>query len=225
MPLLYAFLFGFLPPILWLSFWLLQDRRHPEPRGRIFLTFMVGAFMIVPAFFLESLTKGIGSVLAIILIWALIEETLKWAAAYFSANKNRSLVEEPVDIMIYLVTAALGFAAAENVLFLFTPFQNGAFLEAFSTGSLRFIGATVLHTVTSGILGAFVAFSFYKKTYHCGKNIVKGIILATLLHALFNLFIINSSGNMVWALTVVWVGAVGLIFLFERVKRQKRKST
>jgi protease PrsW len=224
MPLIYAFLFGFLPPILWLLFWLREDKKHPEPRGRIFLTFITGALMVVPAFFLESLTKDIGSssLLLMLVIWALIEEGLKFGAAHFSAIKNRALADEPIDIMIYLVTAALGFAAAENVLFLFEPFQSGALAEAFATGSLRFIGATVLHTVTSGILGGVVAFSFFKRKYIYIKHVVEGIILAILLHTLFNLFIINLSGiNLVVSFVLVWIGVVGLIFLFERIKKQK----
>jgi RsiW-degrading membrane proteinase PrsW (M82 family) len=52
--------------------------------------------------------------------WACIEELTKFAAAFFIALRAR-VFDEPLDAVIYMVTVALGFSAAENTLFLMNP--------------------------------------------------------------------------------------------------------
>ena len=45
--LLYVFLGGLVPAILWLWFWLREDSAHPEPRGLIVITFIAGMVSVV----------------------------------------------------------------------------------------------------------------------------------------------------------------------------------
>ncbi len=52
--------------------------------------------------------------------WAFIEEITKFLAAYVTVLR-RAEDDEPIDPVIYMVTTALGFAAAENTLFLLSP--------------------------------------------------------------------------------------------------------
>ena len=82
-------------------------------------------------------------------------------AAYLAALRFR-VFDEPLDGVIYLVTAALGFSALENVFFLITPAQGGDLLRTIVTGDLRFIGASLLHTLASATIGVSLALSFYK---------------------------------------------------------------
>ena len=44
--ILFALLGGVIPTLLWLWFWLREDRAHPEPLGLLFLTFLAGAFTV-----------------------------------------------------------------------------------------------------------------------------------------------------------------------------------
>jgi len=131
--------------------------------------------------------------------------------------------DEPIDGLIYLITAALGFAALENAFFLFAPIQEGDLLVSVITGNVRFIGATLLHTVTSAVVGISVALSFGKpwidKIIYTGI----GLVTAVVLHALFNYFILSSdSTGMFIVFSVVWVGVVGLIIVFDKFKRANR---
>lgn len=236
-----AALGGFSPTIFWLWFWLHEDRKKPEPARMIMKTFIVGGFFIVAAFLLEKLVAPSGNIvnqittayqnnlsLSLFLIivwpliaWALIEEFVKYAAAYVAALKNKNF-DEPIDAMIYMITAALGFAAVENFLFLLNVlytdnFQLSSFLL---TGNLRFLGATLLHTVTSATMGAFLSFSFYQKKIIKIISGLLGLITATILHSLFNFFIIiNEGGQTFRVLIVLWMFAMFIIFLFEIVKR------
>ena len=217
---LYAFLGGLLPALVWLFFWLKEDKKNPEPRLMIFLAFiggMVAVFLALPAE--EYVFKLYGLTEYTILLWAFIEEFLKYFLAYVlvlrSTNNN-----EPVDPVIYMITAALGFAALENTLFLIDPIMLGHTAQSLITGNLRFIGATLLHILASGTLGTLLGFAFYRARWIKQTATIFGLIIATALHTLFNLFIMNSDGSSVFLVFVsVWSGIIFLILLFERVKR------
>lgn len=215
----FAFLGGVLPAVLWLWFWLREDKAHPEPRPILIGTFIAGMLSVFLALFLE---RGLGyfvvsgTTLSIIL-WALIEEGAKFTAAYLAALRLKSN-DEPVDMMIYLITAALGFAALENAFFLLTPFGTNNIAEGLVTGNLRFIGSSLLHVTASGIIGIFGAYAFCELKKRKRLLIAIGLVLATALHAFFNFFILHSDNNLFIIFGFVWVAVVILILFFERVK-------
>jgi len=241
--ILYAVIGGLVPTVFWLWFWLQEDRKKPEPSRMIFKTFVVGGFFIIFAFFLEKFVAGNRDVLGGInsaianpndyypiflaclplMAWAAIEEFLKFYAARIAALRNVNF-DEPVDAMIYMITSALGFAAVENFLFLLNSLVSSGNQNTFIfTGNLRFLGATILHTVTSAILGAFIGFSFYKS--RTGKIIYFfiGLLMAIALHTVFNFFIITNEGNNIFPILVaLWVAAILIIFLFEIIKKVVR---
>ncbi len=226
----FALLAGFLPALLWFWFWLKEDR-HPEPRRVLILTFIAGMVMAVVALFLEQFSRSLAEdylgsfspeIISIILlvVWALIEEVVKYAAAWRIALRLPSF-DEPVDALIYLITAALGFASLENILFLLKIFGTQDSSVGFLTGNLRFLGATLLHVVTSGAVGASIAFSFFHKE-KLFRNVLGGIFLATILHTLFNFFIMKGGGNSIFKVFIpLWLLTIVLIFIFEKIKGPK----
>ena len=228
---LLALLGGFLPALLWLWFWQKEDR-HPEPRGILLLTFSAGMVMAVVALFLEQFARFLAEdylgavfspeIISIILliVWALIEEVAKYAAAWRVALR-RPCFDEPVDALIYLITVALGFASLENLLFLLKIFGTQGSSVGFLTGNLRFLGATLLHVVASGAVGASIAFSFFHKE-KLFRNVLGGLFLATALHTLFNFFIIKGEGGSIFKVFIpLWLLAIVLIFIFEKIKGPK----
>jgi RsiW-degrading membrane proteinase PrsW (M82 family) len=221
--LLWAFFGGIIPALLWLLFWLREDKMSPEPRGLITRTFIFGMLAVGVALFAENEVNTIavsGSILSIIL-WAVIEEVSKFGAAYFGALRTKEN-NEPVDSMIYLITAALGFAALENAFFLIGPLNQGNLIESLATGNLRFIGSTLLHVITSGSIGIFAAYAFCELRLKRELFVGMGLILAVALHAFFNFFILKGDNNLLIIFGSVWVGVVLLILFFERVKRINR---
>ncbi len=237
---------GFIPVIIWLVFWLREDKKRPEPLRRVVLVFLAGAAAVVIAYLLERLwckhslftlacqnisnyTAGnptgevIGSAEKLVFVfWAATEEILKLFAAYFLVF-NHPDFDEPVDAMIYLITAALGFAALENALFLFhILFENpaNANITFLLTGNLRFLGANVTHIVSSAIVGGMIGLSFFLPVSRRLLYATIGLITAFLLHALFNLLIITSDGGQILKVfSLLWIFAVLIILLFERVKQ------
>ncbi|MCX6731476.1 MAG: PrsW family glutamic-type intramembrane protease [Candidatus Parcubacteria bacterium] len=208
---------GILPALFWLWFWLKEDP-HPEPRRVLMATFFGGMIAVGGALVAEYLFSLYFSGAIMLLFWAFTEEALKYFAAWRIALTKPSF-DEPIDALIYLITAALGFASLENILFSLKSFSSTGLVFGLITGNLRFIGATLLHTACSAIVGASIAFCFFhkKKMRH---NVIGGIILATILHFIFNYFIIKSGGeNILKIFLPLWLGIIIIIFIFEKVKR------
>lgn len=225
---------SFLPALVWLLFYLQEDR-HPEPKHLILLTFIAGIISAIAAVAIEVIFFGrpprlpLGAVYRILpqaLDWPLvaiagvpfIEEYLKYLAVKFSVL-SRPDFDEPIDAMIYMVTAALGFAAIENVAFLVDVFEQ-SFIGGVELTATRFLGANLLHTLSSAIVGYFLArhvFSPWRK-----HAVFFGVILASVLHMLFNYFIINrevvTSAVEIVVLLLAFMAIVVFVD-FERLKR------
>ncbi|MFQ5583533.1 MAG: PrsW family glutamic-type intramembrane protease [Calditrichia bacterium] len=163
---------------------------------------------------------GLGGAAAL-LIWAFIEEILKYLAAKKTVFAKKYF-DEPIDAVIYMITAALGFASLENALFIFKSLLDSSVLASINTGSMRFIGATLLHTASSAIVGSSIAFSFFHKENR-RRNVIGGILLAGLLHFVFNYFIMkDDGGNILKVLVPLWLIIIIIIFIFEKIKKIKR---
>jgi RsiW-degrading membrane proteinase PrsW (M82 family) len=217
--LIYALLAGLLPSLVWLWFWLREDSLHPEPRTIIAMTFIAGCISVIIAIIFENFVQQtVADETTRYIVWAAIEEIVKFCAVALVAF-HANIVDEPIDGMIYCITVALGFAALENAFFIFSPLHLGQISTSIVTGNLRFIGATLLHIVSSASIGFMVGLTFYRGIFIKIVGIICGIILAITLHASFNLAIIY--GTAMTTLKVfgwVWCAVVILIILFEEVK-------
>ena len=221
-------LLGILPGLIWVFFYLQEDP-HPEPKHLLLLTFTVGGLMAVPVIILQLLTEDAldffdikTTALVSIVALAMIEEFFKFIAAFWITDKNPEF-NEPIDAMIYTVTAALGFATIENILIIgkiFHPEPGSAVLltTAFSATALRFVGATLLHALASGLTGYYWAVGILKKSLL--KNIGYGLLLAGLIHAIFNYLIIKSpSANFIFPGLFLILGAVFVLINFEKLRK------
>jgi RsiW-degrading membrane proteinase PrsW (M82 family) len=217
--ILIAIVGGVIPVLLWLWFWLREDREDPEPKGLLLITFLLGAIVVNVVLPLEKLAdRLIVNHIYLITAWAAIEEIFKYFAAAAVALRSK-FADEPIDYPIYMMTAALGFAAFENVLFLLNPSIAGQTILGFLTGNLRFLGATLLHVIASSIIGIAMGLAFYQKRLKWLYFLV-GLILAIGLHTLFNFFIMKAEGNnFLITFAFVWVVAIIIILLFEKLRR------
>lgn len=222
---LLAIIAGALPSLVWLWFWLREDA-HPEPKGLIVATFLGGIIAVIVALFAEKYVASLGlNDSWRYSLWAIIEEVAKLiavAAIVLFSREN----DEPIDAMIYCIVGALGFAAVENILFLLTPFMYDGLVRGLATGNMRFIGATLVHIVSSATVGFALGLTFYRSRLVKTIALIFGLSLASALHAGFNLSIINgNTADTLKAFLWVWVAVVILIMLFEEIKAIKPKST
>ncbi|OHB09618.1 MAG: hypothetical protein A3G05_01175 [Candidatus Zambryskibacteria bacterium RIFCSPLOWO2_12_FULL_45_14] len=224
--IIYALLGGILPALVWLAFWLREDYKHPEPRGLILRTFFFGMLAVILVLPFQKMVDALipGMTVVTILLWVVLEELFKFGAAYLGGLKS---VEdnEPIDPIIYMITAALGFVALENTLFLFGSLVGKDIIGSVITGNLRFIGASLLHVVSSGIVGFSLAFSFYKSIKTHVILTITALMVAVAFHTAFNLSIVHwgNSGAML-AFGLVWIGTVLLLLAFEKTKTIQKKT-
>ena len=215
-----ALLEGLIPSLIWLWFWLKEDQKKYEPRGLLAICFVVGMLAVIFVLPVEKLIQTfVNSQQMQIIGWAVAEEIIKFLAVMLVVYKI-NYTDEPIDWPIYFITTALGFAALENMLFLIKPISLNQTTIGLITSNLRFLGATLLHAVSSGIIGIAMGLSL-----HMGKSkkyiyVSAALILAIALHSLFNFFIMKSNGsNVLEVFGFLWVATIIIMILFEKIRR------
>ncbi len=218
-PILAAIAGGIFPALAWLWFWSREDS-HPEPKRLVALAFMAGMVTVAVVIPMQQFVAGfVLTQTALYTAWSIIEEVMKYVAARV-AVLWRHEDDEPIDPVIYMIAVALGFAALENTLFLLSPLAGSSPLETIMTGNLRFVGATLLHVVSSAAVGLALAFSFYKKGVAHQAYVLGGVILASALHSAFNFALLNSPENTILrTFAIVWVGVIVVLAVVEYAKR------
>ncbi|MBU2101419.1 PrsW family intramembrane metalloprotease [Patescibacteria group bacterium] len=208
-------IFGLIAPLFWLGFFLFEDRDHPEPKWMVAIVFLGGVLAAFLALSPEILLNaqfpqtGFPYQNKLLIPFAFIEEFSKFAIV-FLIIKYSKYFDEKVDAMIYMIAAALGFAAIENIFTLFNILEFHVVLE---TTIIRGIGSTLLHALASGIL----AFHWMR------HQPIVGLINATLLHATFNFLILRIEGDAkIYATLILVVAALFLFRDFEIIKRPLR---
>lgn len=222
--------FGLLPSLAWLAFYLRKDS-HPEPNRMIIKVFFWGMLATIPVlgielalkFFVEILpiSRDLALILYIFLGIALVEEVLKYMVVRWHVYRSSAL-DEPVDLMLYMIIAALGFAGLENILVLLglgglAPVSNIATLAAF-----RFLGATFLHALASGLFGYFLAMGQAQHRNHT-SSVIAGLTFATLLHGFFDFIIIKAGGaeRLLIPLVLFLITASFISFAITKLKLMK----
>jgi len=216
---------GFAPSIIWLVLFLKKDPK-PEPKYLIIRVFLFGIIIapllvllegVISEFsFLHPSLNFLSSTLVFFIWGAFIEEYMKYWIVKTTVIYNPNF-DEPHDAIIYMITAALGFAAMENILILFENIHQG-YAIALSTLAFRFTGATLLHALASGIVGYFLGLAWF---FHHFKRqlIVLGITIASLLHLTFNSLVYLNPKDMLPNTSLLLIGMLILVlFLFDKLK-------
>ncbi len=224
---------GLIPSLVWMSLFLKEDR-NPEPKSLIAKTFLMGIIISPLAIVLQASFGQVGSWGpldylvsdgSLFFLWAaFVEEFLKYYAVRLIALRDPAF-DEPVDALIYMTMAGLGFAAIENILVLFRTIPNGI-ETAFTVWTLRSVGATLLHALSSGLLGYFLGLSWFFRA-HRKKIVGVGLIIATLFHFSFNIFLAGTGNRLRglgWATGLLGVMAFLVLVLFDKMKKRSAAS-
>ncbi len=220
-----AFLGGIIPSLLWLWFWLKEDKEKPEPKGLLAICFIVGMVSVMFVLPIQKfIQSNVSSLEWQIVGWAGVEEIFKYLVVIIILWRT-AYIKDPIDWPIYLITAALGFAAFENILFLLKPLSLGHTAVGLLTGQLRFLGSTLLHAVSSGIIGISLGLSFYMGRFNKKLYLFIGIILAIALHSAFNFFIMKNNGSdFLKVFAFLWVATIINLLLFEKLRRMSGEN-
>lgn len=231
-------LFGVLPSLIWLCFFLRKDA-HPESNRMILKIFFWGmlsavlAALIEIGFSLFLLNFDIRkSIFFSIIYWflgiALIEEVIKYLVVRNEVFNDPEL-DEPIDAILYMIIAALGFAALENILILWPReiMSQGldSFLGPLVVSVFRFWGATFLHALCSGLVGFFLGLTFFRKELRA-KLTILGLTIAIFLHGLYNFSIMEINGDLKFVIpALILIGLATFVFAgFKKLQQIPRSS-
>src|SRR3989338_9800172 len=222
---------GLTPSLVWLYFFSKKDC-HPEPKNLVAQTFLMGIIISPLAVLLQLGFTQLGSMAtgfspaeiqntSSFFLWAaVVEEIIKLYAIRMLIMRSPEF-DEPIDAMIYMITAGLGFAAMENILVMFRVFPDGTQVTL-ATWALRFTGATLLHALSSGLLGYFLAMSWFFQD-HRKKLVVIGFIMATIFHFTFNTFLSafdNRLTGLIYSTSLLVIMAFLVSVLFDKIKER-----
>lgn len=201
-----------LPSILLLSYFYRRDYRKPEPKKVVTKVFIFGCIMTVPAIIVEQL---ISLPMAYVpLNWqafyqafavaALVEEGLKFLLLKRLSRRMASF-DEITDGIIYTMAAGLGFAFLENVLYGMSMGGGVGILI------LRGVTAVPLHCICSGIMGYYIGRAWQNPS----RTGLIGLILAILVHGLYDWFLFSSRISGWWILAILPLAG---FYLFKLIK-------
>lgn len=175
------------PAAIWLTFFYLQDRAEPEPKGYVLGVFALGAvlaaaigvplvenvFRVSHWIYTDTLTKIIGGILVV----GFTQEFLKYAAVRYSIYHSDEY-DEPTDGVIYATAAGLGYATVLNINFVVS--NGGVDLGA---GVIRMAVVALAQAAFSGITGYFLGRAKFESEQIWWMPL--GITLAAVFNGLF----------------------------------------
>ncbi len=184
-----AWILGFIPGIAWMVYVYRKDIHEPEPLGWVVLLFILGALVVFPVALIESwMTSRMGisepqtvtdAARVSWFVAGFVEELAKMAVV-LAVVAYRKTFDEPMDGIVYASAVALGFASAENVLFI-GRFGNVVIL-------FRAPLATLGHLLFSSIWGYAIGNARFDHDHRLSL-LGKGFLLSAFFHGLYNFLI------------------------------------
>ena len=127
---------------------------------------------------------------------------------------------EPLDGIVYGVTASLGFATLENIYYVYLladHFQTTSMALAVA----RSFSAVPAHAVFGIFMGYFfMKYSFIKK----GDNLFFAFAVPFVLHGCYNLFIASNFFVSLSLVIIAWIVALRLFSRLKKTQKRKRKE-
>ena len=168
-------------PVFLILYYIYKKDRDPEPIKTVGITFALGAASCIPAFILELAADYVlnASPLEIDSPMynrahtfggiALIEELCKWSVVMLFVWKHKDF-DDSYDAIVYCVTASLGFAAFENLLYVV---QNGL-----AVGLMRAVTSIPGHACFGVFMGYFLAKAKYNSSHGNRAASIRWMVLA-----------------------------------------------
>lgn len=202
-------------------FFYVRDRYEKEPPALLMRLFGFGAFSVLPAAALSYmlfrivtfhlfpegwLYLAVSNYVAV----ALIEELVKFYVVIAVAWTHPAF-NEPYDGIIYAVTASLGFAAVENILYVY---QGGV---GVAVG--RMLLAVPAHALFGSFMGYYISKARFAHPGQRGGYLALALALPILLHGTYNFLL--STGRLEFALLVVPLS----YFMWRSALRQGNRAS
>lgn len=211
------------PIIIIILYIYFKDKFEKEPIHFLFKNFLLGAILsilittilgdfaskLIP---LINETNVFEQFVKAFVVVALVEEFSKYIIVKYYAQRNKEF-NEPFDGIVYAVMVSMGFAALENVLYVF---QYGI-----STGITRAFTAVPAHATFAILMGYFMGKAKFSKN-RIVLNLM-GLFFATLFHGAYDFFLFINFIPGTW--TGAIVSLVLAIFLSRKAIKKHQNSS
>jgi RsiW-degrading membrane proteinase PrsW (M82 family) len=158
------------------------------------MAFFGGAIAVMPVLPLERFVSTLSTNITLLtILWATCEEILKLSVLLFIISIKSRFFNGPRDYLLTAITIGLGFAGLENALYILHPVLVQDMTQATLSGSMRFLGADLLHAVTVSMSGLTLGFAYFKSIPKKVWFTCIGIVIAISIHSAFNLLIVNAN--------------------------------
>ncbi|MDN7023454.1 PrsW family intramembrane metalloprotease [Methanoculleus sp. FWC-SCC1] len=214
--LLVLFTLALGPGIFWVWYFYQRDRYEPEPAYLILRMFLLGIAVTFPVAFIEGLIAVlVASPLFLAAIVApIVEEYGKYFVVRRFVYRDREF-NEPMDGIVYATAAALGFASLENVIYIFSAYALSP-AAALGTVIIRALFSVPAHALFASIWGYALGRAKFSPPEQRQGIVVRGLVLAMVLHGVFNFLLISAEVFAVAMLIFVLVLVPGMWILVNR---------
>ncbi|MBO4851693.1 MAG: PrsW family intramembrane metalloprotease [Prevotella sp.] len=207
--------------LLWLYIW--KKDPQPEPTPRLVKAVLLGVAVCIPVsllelgiqntlFGLEDMPSGISATtVQAFLVAALPEEAFKLLALWWVLRRN-PFFDEHFDGIVYAVCVGLGFAAIENVFYLYAEEEWVA--VAFTRAFL----AVPAHYAFAIMMGYY--YSTYHFVNHSRKTAACILLVPVAAHGIYDALALTGLVNPY----VGGVGAIVLVFFCVRMHRVAKEK-
>ena len=220
---IFLFLIAILPTLALLLFFVYSDK-FKEPKKTVLSTFILGIFIIAP---LEVFHYGTQMILGEPIEYnaffraffaaAFLEELFKFCVLFFFCTKFTEF-NEPMDGIVYGITASLGFAFWENLQYIYMPDRE--ITESLQVAWMRAFTAVPSHAFDGVIMGFFIG-RHYFRDYKSNINLVWALLIPITLHGFYDWVLMEESinRNFMYLVMVVELGLV--VYLYKNLKNQQ----
>ena len=200
-----------LPPLylLWKVYQI--DAIEKEPPGLLLRIFVLGMFSTIPAVVLETIGQGVlemvlglsGGRLFNFLMYFIVVAGAEEIVKYFAMKLPTWRSEEfnfVFDGVVYGVTASLGFAALENVLYVI---EGGL-----ATAGVRALTSIPIHAICGVYMGHYYGIAKSAEVYGasaiCAKMKRRALLIPMLIHGAYD-FIVSDESELLILLFFAYV--------------------
>ena len=178
------------PVLIILVYIYFRDKYEKEPIGLLLKGLLAGAFITIPIIFIEKLLSSPLPVLSgfsnaaynSFIVAAFSEESFKYLAVMLLFWRNHEF-NERFDGIVYAVFVSLGFAAVENIMYVFD--------SGMETGIIRALTAVPAHAIFGITMGYYIGMAKFIPDQK-RQLLLKAFFYPIFLHGLYNFFLLSA---------------------------------
>ena len=206
------------PVLICLVYMYIRDKYEKEPWRLLAVGVVFGAVLTFAIVQTQGIVVGFMPVLGQLgeaaymsfAVASLVEEGFKFIALFLLTWRNNNL-NESVDGIVYAVFISLGFAAVENVLYVFSPQMGGL-----DTALMRAVASVPAHGLFGVMMGYYFALAKFEPQKR-GRHMINGFIVPLAAHGVYNVILLSG-------LTYAFAIFVPFLFLLWRNGLRKIKA-